>query len=475
MPQVGAEEVLLNILARLASPKDLMNTAVINKGMYRVFKENEIQLLRTVLHNESPPSWELREWSPPGGRGVKVSDMGQNLEHSAQSYIGCYRNDIAVIERLKRLVLERCQSFLRRETVSALSTPTHSNAPRYNDAFWRIWTFCQIFGCDKNREDDITGQMDWLRGGLLANNEDCIASTEPNMEFDMRSVLISPPACFAEGNKGGLSASQLVDMSEIWTCMTVLLQSYHGRIEQARYYGVFDQSSVEEGDVEGEEMILEEWTAYLMTLGPIVVLEMAQLYPAAGFALAKDNGWTRWTPPMFSGSRTSFLKEPVAKSYEEQMVMAKQCLQDPRAQSQKDANRRRVATLAAEIRLRRQSSAFKRSPLIDMSMDRAMSMSSRRDSVSAMGDYSREASRRTSKVATVSGPRNSRTIDEERNESLGQWDGSGIAKDMDELAIEQLTSMGFERGMAIDALRITDRGDGLRPDRAIDLLLRQQS
>lgn len=474
-PTVVAEDVLLHILARLYSPQDLFNTAIVNKGMYRVYKENELHLLRTAVYNESPASWELREWSPPDRDAVESSERNSELEHSPLSYISSYRHDGAMIERLKRLILERCQSFLRRETVFALSTPTHPNAPRFNDAFWRIWTFCQIFGYLKNREDDITGQMDWLKGGVLANNEDCIASTEPNMDFDMRSVLISPPACFAEGNKGGLNAGQLVDMTEIWTCMTVLLQSYHGRVGQARFYGVFDQCEVETGDIEGEEMILEEWTAYLMTLGPKVVLEMAQLYPAAGFALAKDNGWTRWAPPIYNGSRTSFLKEPVAKSYEEQMIVTKQHLQDPHEQGRKDASRRRVATLAAEIRLRRQSSAFKRAPLIDMTTERAMSISSRRDSVSpTRTSHSRGTTRRTSAPPTILAPRDCHAIAEHRVETRGHRNGPSVAKDTGERAIQQLVMMGFEREMAIDALRITDRGDCLRPDRAIDLLLRQQ-
>jgi hypothetical protein len=254
--------------------------------------------------------------------------------------------------------------------------------------------------------------------------------------------------------------------------MVVLLQGYHGRVGQARYHGVYDQCDVEECDVENEENYLEEWTAYLLTLGPEVVLEMAELYPAAGFAMAKDNGWTRWTPPIYNGSRTSFLKEPVAKSYEAQIVEAKQQQRDPREQGKKDASRRRVATLAAEIRLRRQSSAYKRSPLIDMTNERAMSMRSRRDSVSSTGhSSSREASRLASAAPTSmsSVPRSFHTIAEDCSESFDHR-----AKDTGERAIQQLIAMGFDREMAIDALRITDRGDGLRLDRAVDLLLRQQ-
>lgn len=476
-PSASTEDVLLHILSRLHSPRDLIHTAIINKGMYRVFQENEIHLLRTTVFNESAALWELLEWTPPSNDEVKSSSTYSHSEHSPSSYMRCYRREMVVVEELKRLILETCQSFLRRETVAALSTPTHPNAQRYDDAFWRIWTFCRIFGGYKNREDDITGQMDWLRGGVLANNEDCIASTEPNMDFDMRSVLISPPACFAESNRGGLSAGQLFDVTEIWTCMTALLQSYHGRVGQARYYGVFDNCDVEEGDVENEAAILEEWTAYLLALGPNVVLEMAQLYPAAGFALARDNGWTRWTPPILNGSRTSFLKEPVAKSYEERVIMAKQRQQAPREQVRKDASRRRVATLAAEIRVRRQSSAYKRSPLIDMTTERAMSMISRRDSISSTSAPRSQGP----SVRIVSSPprlsnnlREDQAMDSDRDRTRDDRSVVKSAEHTGERAIQQLVTMGFERSMAVDALRITDRGDGLRPDRAIDLLLRQQ-
>lgn len=491
VPSSSAENVLLGILSSLHSTRDLFNTAMINRGMYRVYKENEMELIRTISYNESAPAWELREWSPPEKNDVDSSKASSLLEHTPDSYQRCHKRDLAVIERLKRMILEQCQTFIRRETAFALSTPTHPNAARYNDAFWRIWCFCMIFGCDKGREDDVTGQLDWLKGGVLANNQGCVATVNTNLDFDMSSVLLNAPDHFSKANTGGLSTSQLFDMTEIWTCMTSLLQAYQGRINQARQYGVFDALDIMEGDVEKEEQALEEWTAYLLTLGPHVVLEMAELAAdtkPAGFAFAKRNGWTSWAPPLYnSGTRTTFLKEPVKKSYEEQVILHQMSQQDPAELEMKERSRQRVATMAAEIRLRRQSSDYKRLPLIDMSSERPMSVFSRRDSSSSVrsgkSTQSRSVSRRStttpaSSTALWEPPKKISPIMEERehNHRLSlQNFADGIAEDTSERAVKRIVSMGFTVSEARDALRITDMGDGIRLDRAVELLLRRQS
>ncbi|KAK4506592.1 hypothetical protein PRZ48_000324 [Zasmidium cellare] len=495
----SAENVLLHILANLTSIQDLFNTAVINKGMYRVFKENEMDLIRTVAFNESPAAWELREWSPPDRNEVDSGKASSQLEHTPMSYMRCFRRDQAVVERLKGLILQKCQTFIRRETTFALSTPTHPNAARFNDAFWRIWCFCKIFGCNKGREDDITGQLDWLKGGLLANQQGCVATVNTNLDFDMSSVLLNAPDYFAKANEGGLYATQLFDMTEIWTCLTVLLQGYLGRVDQARRHGVFDGTGVVEGDVEQEELMLEEWTAYLMTLGPMVVLEMAEYASDTsdnGFALAEAYGWTKWTPPVYNGSRTNFLKEPVAKSYEEQVLLAKLRLQDPLEQEKKEKSRQRVATLAAEIRLRRQSSEYKRLPLIDMNTERPMSMvsrsstsRSRRSVVSRSTTTSRRPSTQltpmrhgstlspTSPSSLWAAPRAISPIIEERVDNFNRMtlrNLGGVAEDTSDMAVAKIVSMGFSAAEASKALQMTDMGDGIRLDRAVELLLRQQ-
>ncbi|KAK4634256.1 hypothetical protein CLAFUW4_00866 [Fulvia fulva] len=487
----SAENVLLNILASLRTLDDLFNTAIINKGMYRVYKENEMDLIRTVAFNESAAASEFREWCPPERNihGTDSSKASSQLEHSPLTYMRCHRRDLGVIESLKSLILQRCQTFIRRETTFALSTPSHPNAGRFNDAFWRIWTFCQIFGCQKGREDDITGQIDWLKGGLLANNQGCVATVNTNLDFDMGSVLLNAPDHFAQANAGGLYATQLYDMTEIWTCLMVLLHGYSGRIEQARLFGVFADCDVVEGDVEKENLVLEEWLAYLMTLGPAVVLEMAewadQPYPA-GFELAKENGWTTWTAPIYTGSRSNFLKEPVAKTYEEQIAFAKLRMQDPVEMEKKERSRQRVASLAAEIRLRRQSSEYKRLPLIDMNSERPMSMYSRKSgALYHSPSHSRRSSAATSKhlppippapispnaASLWASPRRISPIIEEHG--LGLRGLRGIAENTSDTAVARIVELGFTEGQAKNALRMTDMGDGIRLDRAVELLIRR--
>ncbi|KAK5129053.1 hypothetical protein LTR85_000386 [Meristemomyces frigidus] len=497
----SAEEVLLNILSALTTTEDLFNTAMINKGMYRVYKENEMHLLRTVTFNQSPAAWEFREWCPPERNETESSKASSQLEHTPKSYTRCCQRDMAVTESLKILILAQCQSFVRRETVLALSNPTHPDAQRFNDAFWRIWCFCKIFGCGKNREDDVTGQLDWLKGGILANNQLCVATVNTNLEFDMSSVLLNAPDFFAKGNANGLSAQQLYDMTEIWTCLSALLQGYQGRVDQAHDAGVFDGCGVMEGDVEREEQMLEEWTFHLLTLGPAVVFEMAEFAgdrSAAGFSLAKINGWTDWNPPQYNGSRATFLKEPVARLYEERVAAAALKLQNPQDQEKKEMSRKRVANLAAEIRLRRQTSSYRRSPYIDMSMERPMSVhrhkstTSTRSSqrvVSPMNATGRHTMHSPSTPSVLNfsspnstspgawSPRKISPIIEERVESFNRMSllnfAEGVAEDTSTRAVRKIVDMGFSAAQAREALKMTDMGDGLRVDRAVDLLLRQ--
>ncbi|KAM0712409.1 hypothetical protein Q7P37_011505 [Cladosporium fusiforme] len=521
-----AERVLLQILGTLASTKDLFSMSVINKGMYRVFKENELHLIRTVALNQSPAGWELREWRPPGSDETsdQNSKISSQLEHTPQSYMCSQRIDENVIEGLKKLVLDHCQTFVRREAALSFAHPCHPDAQRFTDAFWRIWTFCVIFGSDKGREEDVTGQLDWLKGGLLANNQSFSATVNTNLDFDMGSVLLNAPEHFAQGNKGGLSAAQLYDVTELWNCLGALLAGYHNHVEEARRCGIFVNCEVRDGDIELEEHMLEEWIAYVMTLGPQVVLELAKHAindPAAGFALAEAKGWADWTPSV-TGSRATFLREPVARLYEERVSTAAMRMQDPQELEKKETARKRVAALAAEIKLRRQSTAYKRLPMIDMHSERAMSMVSRHSSVipsrqpphmlqttnlppaAIYHAYSTRSSRppprRPSSTNSIVSPlsHHTPTAASARPSSPEQWplpssvrqispiiedrveafnrlslaNLDGVADSTVERAVRKITEMGFTETQAKRALRMTDMGDGLRVDRAVDMLLR---
>ncbi|KAH9845782.1 hypothetical protein Tdes44962_MAKER01214 [Teratosphaeria destructans] len=501
-----AEEVLLHIFSSLDSTADLLNTAMINKGMYRVFKENEMQLIRMVTFNESPAAWELREWCPPqqNALGPESSKSSSLLEHTPKTYVQCHWRDARAIEKLKATLLRECSTCIRRDTAAALSDPSSPDNRRINDALWRIWCFCKIFGCEKGREDDFAGQLDWLKGGVLANNQQGFSATvNTNWDYDMNSVLFNPPEYFAKGNGGGLSAEQLYDMTEIWTCLTTVLQGYQGRVMQARVAGIFDDCDIEEGDQEKEELMLEEWIYYLLTLGPNVVLEMATYATnssSAGFAHAKENAWTIWSPPQSTCSRRTFLKEPVSRLYEERISAATISTLNPREQLAKQIAKKRVASLAAEIKLARQKSAYRRSPYIDMSTERPMSMASRSNSTSSAlssnnTPYSVSifaANLRTPLTPTLTSaspspspslkwcsPRRISPIVEGRRESFARLSlqkRSGRTKqDPSRVAMRRIMDMGFSTDQAIWALKRTGGGDGgLRVDAAVDLLLRQR-
>ena len=48
----------------------------------------------------------------------------------------------------------------------------------------------------------------------------------------------------------------------------------------------------------------------------------------------------------------------------------------------------------------------------------------------------------------------------------------GVADSTVECAVRKITEMGFSVAQATQALKMTDMGDGLRVDRAVDMLLR---
>lgn len=513
-----AEQVLLRILGSLTSTRDLFSMAVINKGMYRVFKENELRLIELAARNESPAAWELREWRGSGQDDGLCDDNDiPQLSRTPMSYIRSKNREEGTVKELKQLILENCQSFMRRETALSFAHDNHPDAQRFTDAFWRVWAFCTIFGSNKGREEDITGQLDWLKGGTEANNQTFSATVNTNLDFDMGSVLLNAPDHFAKGNPGGLSAVQLYDMTELWNCLSALLVNYQGQTGQARRYGIFAPCGVEEGDIEMEEHMLEEWTAFVMTLGLDVILQLAKHAtedPSQGFEVARANGWTEWTTSV-TGSRATFLREPAARLYEERISAAAMQMQDPHDTEKKETARKRVAALAAEIRLRRQTSGYKRLPKIDMHNERAMSMVSRHSSttparsvrasqtadsyhnpryhayttqtarpsqrpsheslVSPLTYAPSAASARPSSPMSMWSARHISPIIEDRVEafnrlSLANLDG--VADSTAECAVRKITEMGFTEAQAKHALKMTDMGDGLRVDRAVDMLLR---
>jgi hypothetical protein len=252
-------DLILSIMKNIDSLDDLFNFVLVNKRFYSTFKRHELPMIKNALFKMSPPAWELREMSPPWEMEwqLLLDPDSQVPEYTPTLYLQRYAQDIYTLAKLKALVLARCAPFLRRDTVRGLAGVDNTRAEEVDDAFWRVWTFCRIFGSGKNREADITGQMDWLKGGVMARNMFNSASSmsEP---FGMNNVLFEPPEGFGRGNLDGLSQRQMYDITEIWTCMSVLLQPLHGKCIEARKVGIFDGLYVPEGDAVREETVLGE-------------------------------------------------------------------------------------------------------------------------------------------------------------------------------------------------------------------------
>lgn len=496
----AAETALLKIMGALSSLDDVMNVSSINKGMRRVYKENELSILSAVLKNQSPAAWELLEWTARTDWSTTVCDADRQLgSNTAGSYRCMALTDREVMRRLKPMLAERCSSFLRPEMASALKSEDNDRASRFEEALYRIWCFCVIFGSGKQREQDLVGQIDWLKGGELANQSGFNATIAMNLDYDMTSVLVSPPEHFGYCNRGRLSADELYDLTEAWNCLTALLQDYVGKTEQARAHGVFQHSDIQVGDIETEVSTLEEWIFHILSLGPRAVLKLAEHANDvdAGFEAASQMGWMVWAPLASSSSRGSFLREPVCRLYEESvMALEKPTNRNPEEQQRREESRARVATMAEEIRAARCASNFKRIPFTDMSGERPMSIFTTRtrpDSIAssvglgvpatcANDPASLVASARASAIWMISHPKHSGVWPGWRADSVeedGRRSGSSSRQsqrrgspDLElDSAMHNVVAMGFTTPDARKALEKTRRDDGVSVERAVNWLL----
>ncbi|KKZ66573.1 hypothetical protein EMCG_07687 [[Emmonsia] crescens] len=328
IPSEVAKSIFYQIMQKIDNLEDLFNLAVINKAFYYVFREHSLTLIKDTLFRMSPAAWELREICPPWEtEGDEAGDIDMPVpEYTPNLYIQHYTRDLYTMVVLKSLILVRCESFLRPDTARALAGLDDARCAEVDEAFWRVCTFCKLFGCGKGREDDITAQADWLNGGRLAEAESRGTGIVTQYPVGVHSVLFNAPPAFSKGNHGGLSSTELYDMMEIWTCLGVLLQVFHGKCKEARDFGVFDGLEGRSGDVAKEESLTESWTQYLLTLGPSAILALTSINPNAPirtlFSRAQANGWTKWKTPDLThgGPPRLFLKEAVSQVYESRLA-----------------------------------------------------------------------------------------------------------------------------------------------------------
>ncbi|KAJ4358964.1 hypothetical protein N0V95_002580 [Ascochyta clinopodiicola] len=368
-----AENVLYKILQSLDGLDELFATAVVSSGFYRVFKRYELELIKSVLFKTSAPAWEFREIAFPGHDLLHDEDLEMTRpfeEYTPTSYLHFQKCDEQTLREIKTMIKEKCQSFVRPEISAALVDEKSPNAARVNDALWRIWSFCKIFGSGKGREDDVVAQQDWLKGGAQMHQQSCTFSLV-STDF-MNDTLISAPDCFAKGNEGGLTAEQLFDMMELWNCLGVLLQGFQSRTADARKFGIYDNTEIRGGDIDGEEMMLDEWCHHLLSFGLSTVLVLARPCDennAVAFELARERSLTSWKPPVGGSSRRSFLKEAASRVYEDRLAHV--YAESSTRELQRLVSKQRVKKYIHELKNRRDGDEQLR--VIRQSQDRPMS------------------------------------------------------------------------------------------------------
>lgn len=248
--------VMRRILQQVDCLEDLFSLARVNRAAYKAFKAHELPLIQGTLWKVSPPAWELRQVCEIPIRYTKEDSDGSPL--AASLYLRHYARDLDTLVRIKLLIWYYCRAVLREEMMTALCEPDSEQGAAVDDAIWRVWTFCHLFGSRKDREWDLAGQIQWLRGKTCGAVLPLVCCTSPDPS-DFNTVLFTPPEGFARGNQGPLSEDQLCDMIEVWTAMASLLDFLRVQTSHARRYGVFSETGITPGDKQQEESMLSRF------------------------------------------------------------------------------------------------------------------------------------------------------------------------------------------------------------------------
>ncbi|GKZ82788.1 hypothetical protein AnigIFM56816_007609 [Aspergillus niger] len=502
MPGTLPDRVILTVLEHITSLDDLFNVAVARKDFYRVFKMHELKLIRIAVFAMSAPAWELREMSPPWDTEWHfVLDPDAPVpEYTPSCYLKRYAEDIYTLAHLKSLILARCGTFLRPETIRGLSGTDDIRAAEVDDAFWRVWTFCRLFGSGKGREGDIAGQLDWLRGGEVARNRRVSEFTSIADPYDANSVLFEPPTGFGDGNNGGLSKEQLLDMTEIWTCLGVLLQPMHGKCTEARATGVFDGHNVEANDSAKEAAVLEEWTYYILTLGLSAVLVLGSIHPydntTAVFQRAHSMGLTNWEASDTGASRSSFLREAVSKAcqprgsstsqasmrssgFSSQPSGSHDVSQTSNVRGERepspDFHRRRQAAYSAQLRIQRQQQPSPPNPMLaeERPISHYATIMSRLEGLPPAPQPPMSVSRIEIPPTTHSYMTNVSYMQPLQPVTPVYYPPQ-VRDPVDHAIDIMVRELGFGEEDAKWALKITDSGEGINVNAAISLLTRER-
>ncbi|OAP57068.1 hypothetical protein AYL99_09181 [Fonsecaea erecta] len=277
-----AERVIYRIMCSLHSARDLQATAMISKGFLRTFQRNESKLVSHLIFKTSRAAWELR-------RSILA------LKGSNDFLLKDYRRDCRTLDALKAFIVAHCSSSCKQSTLVGLLGQDDNRKSQVDDALWRIWTFCTLFGNTVGQSTPVQTEIDWLNGSRAATNKQLGAG-------------------FAIGNGKGLTTHELEDINEMWQCLQILMSGFHGREQEAKRYGVFDNWHLR--DTTSESQHLMEWTSYLLALGPQTVLSLS----SCSFEQAKMLGLTNWPVPQAGQSRSSFLTTAIAQVYQDRVL-----------------------------------------------------------------------------------------------------------------------------------------------------------
>jgi hypothetical protein len=273
----SAEMIILNILS-LLDIHDLLSAVRVSKGFYSVFKKHELSLTKSAIFNTCPAAWEYLE---EPGKGSSVPTI----------YLERYRNGMETITRLRTTLLIQCDTLLKQETISGLIRADKDASKNIDQTFWRISTFCEVFGHKSSRRDSTQAQVEWLRSDRASQTQ---ASKLPGAKKTQP-----------------LSSAELLDLNEIWTCLASLLQGFHHQTSEAREVGLFERCNIDSDHT--EEFFIQQWTAHVMTFGLSAIMELS----SCSFEDARSSGWTRWSP---AEKESTFLIEAVSSVYQHRLI-----------------------------------------------------------------------------------------------------------------------------------------------------------
>lgn len=277
-----AERVIYRIMCNLHSVEDLRSTAMISKGFLRTFQRNESKVVSHLMFKTSRPAWELR-------RSLLA------LKGSNDFALKDYRRDCNTLSALKTFIAAHCSRHCKQNTLLGLLGQDDKHKAEVDNALWRIWTFCTLFGNSVGQSRPSRAEIDWLNGNKAPNNKQLGAG-------------------FAVGNGKGLTTNELEAINEMWQSLQILLSGFHGREQEAKQAGVFDNWHLRETTSETQH--LAEWISYLLALGPQIVLSLS----TSSFEHAKMLGLTKWPIPPAGQSRSGFLTTTLTQVYQERVL-----------------------------------------------------------------------------------------------------------------------------------------------------------